>query len=98
MARLADTLQALAGEYLASGAVTAEVKTNLGPAVTVYSGAGGFSLTDALGIQAAIVIRKDGEPIATYGEPPATNVVLAVAYAAALVIVAAAVVKLIREV
>lgn len=93
---LSESLQKLAGEYLSSGAITAEVKTNLGPAVTVYSGGGGFSLADALGIKAAIVIRKDGEPIASYGVPPATEPVLVVLLAVTAIAAGVVLFKLVR--
>jgi len=97
---LGSTLETLAGGYLASGAVRVEVKTNLGPAFTVYSGSSGEpGLADALGFKAAVVIRgRDGQPLASYGEPPATEPLLVIAYALAFAIVAAAVVAVIRRV
>ncbi len=94
---IGDTLTALAGEYVGSGAITAEVKTNLGPAFTIYSGDAGPSLADALGIKMALVVRRDGKPIASYGDPPATDPVLVLAYALALALAGALLVVVIRK-
>lgn len=88
MAKVVDTLLELAGAYATSGAITAELKTNLGPPITIYSGSGGPGILDALGIKAAVIVKRDGQTIATTGDAPATEplVIAALALLAALVV------------
>jgi hypothetical protein len=94
---LRDSLLELAGTYASSGAITAELKTNLGPAVTIYAGGEDTGLLDALGIKAAVVVRRDGKVIASTGDPPATEPLVAVALAVALAIAAALLVMAVRK-
>lgn len=97
--RIADTLRSAAGDYLASGAVRLEVKTNLGPPITLYDGGDSQSLAGALGVKAALVVRRsDGSVIASYGEPPATDPVLIATWAVALAAIGALLVLVIRRV
>ena len=96
MSSVRDVVLELAGAYASSGAITAELKTNLGPAVTIYAG-GGPGLLDRLGIKAAVVVKRDGVPIASTGDPPETEPLTAAALVAAVLIVAALLVVGVRK-
>lgn len=96
---LQNLLSSAAGNYLASSGLRAEIKTNLGPPVTIYNATpSGFSIADALGIQAALVVRDaNGNVLASYGDPPATDPVLVSALALAFLATAVLLYKLIRR-
>lgn len=75
-----------------AGQIRVSVKTNLGPAFTVYDGAAeGPGLAAALGLKMAFTVHgPDGNAIATYGTPPPTEparVVLVLALLAGLAFV-----------
>ncbi len=97
---LGEELVGLAGSAVASN-VRAEVATNLGPSIPVYSPApaGQTGLLEALGVKAALVIKhRDGETIATYGgAPPAFDPVVAGAWLVGVTVVGLAAAKLIRR-
>ena len=99
MSTLRNTVLELAGAYATSGAITAEVKTNLGPAFTIYSGAGDGrpGLLELLGVKASLTIYRDGTPVAGYGEPPATEPLVAAALVAVLAIAGALLVLAVRR-
>lgn len=76
----------LAGEYVSKG-VRISIKTNFGPELPVATaalgnsgGAGGggsrgAGIAGLLGFKAAVIVRDaQGETIATYGDPPKTEV------------------------
>ena len=95
-----DELTEIAGEYVRQGGVLAFVKTNLGPEIPIYSGTptGERGLLDALGIQAALIIRnRDGRVLASYGDPPATNPFLVTAFAIGATVAVLVAVKVIRK-
>lgn len=87
--RFADEVLGIADDYVRSGGVRINVKTNLGPEFTVAtssitsgggatgSGGGGSSsdgLLGLLGVRAAVIVRdRSGHRLATYGEVPATQ-------------------------
>lgn len=97
LTRVATELGSIVGEAAAQNFAVA-VKTNIAPELTIYRPSSGPSLLEFLGIEYAIVVRdKQGRVVATYGEPPATDPVIAAAFAAVLVIGALAVVRVIRR-
>lgn len=79
MSDIISDLRNLATEYVQSGGVQVFVKTNYGPELPVYTGAGTSQpgepgIGDLLGIKAQVIIRnKAGKVIQTYGEPAPTE-------------------------
>lgn len=101
MADLSDLVGELgsaAHDYATRG-WRAEVKTNLGPPITVYNAAGGRSLLDLLGVKATLVIRENssGRVLAAYGDPPPTNPVLVGVLAVSVALGIAAAVVAVRR-
>ena len=74
----------IAGDYLRSGGIRVNVKTNLGPELTVYDGKpkrGGLGSF----VRAQVIVRQaDGDAIATYGEPAPTEPLKVIALVAAV--------------
>lgn len=73
MASWRDILAGAVSDY--AGALRVTVKTNLGPAFTIYDGrAQGPGFASMVGLKASFTVHgPDGQPIATYGEPPPTE-------------------------
>lgn len=79
-------LQAAAMGKVTGGDYKAYIKTNLGPAIPVYTGASdGPSLLDTLGITGGLVVTdKAGRVVTSFGKPSPTDPLKALFFWAAL--------------
>lgn len=74
IADVLDQVIDLAGDYVNSGGLRVSVKTNLGPAIPVYSGQRQGGLAAMLGLKAGVIVTdRNGKEVARYGAPPPTE-------------------------
>ncbi len=74
----AAELLSLGREYATGGSVQVHLKTNLGPAIPIYTGTSSEpSILDTLGLRAGLIVTdRNGKPVTTYGDPAPTDPLL----------------------
>lgn len=79
-------------DYATSGKVKAYAKTNLGPAIPVYTGSTGgdeTGLLSALGVRGGIIVTDaEGKTLYTIGDPAPTDTVRSLVFWLLLAVVA----------